>query len=120
MSLLKTNMDIEENPKILKVKQWAYINNIFINPITKLREEIINLLQFRQEGYGQKYIEAVNKAEAIANNLREVLYKKIKNQFPLTYKNCHYNDLGEFVLNNPIEFIRVKHLKKQIRRTKMT
>ena len=96
---------------IQKVKQWTYINQIFITPITKLKEEIINLLQSNKEGYGQKYIETVNKAEAIANNLQELLYKKIKNQFPLTYKNCLYNNLQEFLFNNPIELFRVKHLK---------
>jgi hypothetical protein len=96
---------------IQKVKQWSYINSNFVIPLTTLREEIIHICQFNKPGYGQLYINAVNKAEAIADNLQITIRLKTKNKFPLDYKNCHYHNIDEFIINNPIELLIYKHLK---------
>lgn len=96
---------------IPKVKQWTYINKIFITPITKVREEIITLLQCNQEGYAEYYLKVLNNTEAVADSLQELIYIKLRNKFPLSYKNCHYHTLGEFMFNNPIELFRLQHLQ---------
>jgi len=96
---------------IPKVKQWTYINNNFVIPLTKLREEIINFSLINNKEYSQYYIKTVKNAEIIADNLHDTIRIKIKNQFPLTYKNCHYKDLGEFMKDNQIELFRLKYLE---------
>lgn len=96
---------------IPKVKQWAYINKIFITPITKVREEIITLLQCNPERHTEYYLKVLNNTEAVADSLQELIYIKLRNKFPLSYKNCHYNDLQEFMFNNPIELFRLQHLQ---------
>lgn len=93
---------------ITKVKHWTYINNTFIKPLTEVREEIINYQQSNKEDC---LIQTVKRIDIIVETLEELIYVKLKNKFPLTYKNCNYHTLGEFVFNNPIELFRIQHLK---------
>ena len=95
---------------ITKVKNWSYINKEFLKPLRQTREHLLSIIDLDLEDIIERYIIVLGEADAIADNLDELL-KPMRAKFPLSYKNCNYHALDEFVFNNPIDLWRIQHLK---------
>lgn len=95
---------------IPKIKHWSYINRDFLEPLRQTRTHLLSIIDSDLDDVIEDYIIVLRETDAIADSLDRLL-KPMRAKFPLSYQNCNYHALDEFIFNNPIDLWRIQDLK---------